>query len=345
MKVLQTPFPAWQPPLPERVANLRPYSGSEAVGGRRLHANELPWGTPWNRYPQSMPSQLREALGARAGLPGTAVFTANGSDEIIDLLQRTFAEPGADEVLVTSPGFSMYAHAAAVNGLGVCRVPLDKNFLLDEKAALALSSSQTRLAFFCDPNNPTGNRIGEEALFRFMEKFPGIVVLDEAYGEFAGVDHSPWLQQFPNLVLLRTLSKAWGLAGIRLGYAIAHPAIIEAMDRVRMPYSLSEPARRLAMSALEYPQRMTARVARICALRERLAGALRRCDAVQTVYPSEANFLLLQCSDAAGLERAAFAEGLHIRSFRDSPELENCLRITVGTEADNRRLIRVFQQC
>jgi histidinol-phosphate aminotransferase len=344
------PFADWKPELPERVARLTSYSAAAGSGApeqgtlRRLHANELPWGEPWNRYPDSTPWALRAALGRLNELPAEAVFTANGSDEIIDLLQRALAEPGRDAVLLAGPTFPVYAHAAAVNGLEVLRVELDEHFALDADSALQAAGPQVKLAFLCDPNNPSGNRMGEEALYRFVQGFRGIVVLDEAYGEFAGADHRAWLREFPHLLLLRTLSKAWGLAGIRLGYALGHPALIEALDRVRMPYSISLPAQRMALQALENPGRMQRRVQTVVRARDRLARELARCPAVEQVYPSQANFLLLRCRDAEGLEAAARAAGLQIRRFSGEPRLNNCLRISVGSAVDNRRLLQVFTQ-
>ncbi len=348
MESLSKQFPDWRPFLPARVARLQPYIPVESAPGMegavRLHANEMPWGKPWNRYPAFMPGSLRAALGKRFQLPAESVFTANGSDEIIDLLQRTFAESGKDEILVTSPSFSMYAHGAAVNGLGVQTAMLNDRFELDDSSAMALTHSNTRLAFFCDPNNPTGNRIGDQALRQFLQDFKGLVVLDEAYAEFAGVDHSAWLKEFPNLILLRTLSKAWGMAGIRLGYALAHPAVVESLDRVRMPYALSESTQGLALSALEKPLQMEGRVQRIMEARDELALALAALDGVDRVFPSEANFILLQVKSAVELVKRAERAGLLIRCFPSSPVLRNCVRVSIGTAQENRKMLQVFKK-
>jgi len=361
----------WEAPVPRSLAALEAYSAGGEVAGRRLHANEMPWGEPWNRYPDPVPEALRKALADRAGVGADSVFTGNGSDEIIDLLQRAFAEPGQDAVLVCSPSFSMYAHAAMLNRLRVVTVPLRPDFSFDAQVALDAELAPTKMAFLCDPNNPTGNRLGDAELYRFLLGYPGLVIIDEAYGEFAGADHRNWMAEFPNLILLRTLSKAWGLAGLRLGYALAHPAVVRVLDSVRMPYSLAGPVRQLALRALGNAALMEDRVQRVLALRERLARQLQACPLVEEVYPSSANFLFLRCrsghaaglgrrelelasarepgaeppaiSAAVMLERAATQAGLRIRRFGQQGPLADCLRISVGTASDNARLLAVFK--
>jgi histidinol-phosphate aminotransferase len=339
-------IPLWKAPLAPSLAALRGYSAGRETAGRRLHANEMPWGEPWNRYPEPVPLALRQALAAQAGVQPECVFTGSGSDEIIDLLQRAFCEPCRDAVLLPSPTFSMYAHYARLNRLRVVTVPLRPDFTLDAQAALDAAADASQLAFLCDPNNPTGNRLGEEALYAFLSRYPGLVVMDEAYGEFAGSDHRAWMAEFPNLVLLRTLSKAWGLAGLRLGYALAHPEVVAVLDSVRQPYALAGPVRQMALRTLAHPERMQARVRRVLGLREQLSRELSRCKAVETVYPSAANFLLLRCraGQAAGLEQAAAAAGLRIRAFGSPGPLADCLRISVGTAADHARLLAVFRK-
>jgi len=340
----------WKAPLAgslaSPLASLPGYPAGRETPGRRLHANEMPWGEPWNRYPEPVPVALRQALAAQAGVPPECVFTGNGSDEIIDLLQRAFCEPGQDAVLLPSPTFSMYAQYARLNRLRVVSVPLRPDFSLDARAALDAAADAGQLAFLCDPNNPTGNRLGEEAMYAFLSDYPGLVVIDEAYGEFAGSDHRAWMAEFPNLILLRTLSKAWGLAGLRLGYALAHPGVVDVLDSVRQPYALAGPVRQMALRTLAHPQRMQARVRRVLGLREQLAGQLQRCKAVETVYPSAANFLLVRfrAGTAASLEQASAAAGLRIRGFGSSGPLANCLRISVGTASDHARLLVVFRE-
>ncbi|MBI1192064.1 MAG: histidinol-phosphate transaminase [Bacteroidetes bacterium] len=338
---------SWKAPVPASLAALEAYSAGEERAGRRLHANEMPWGEPWNRYPDPVPDALRQALAERAGVTADSVFTGNGSDEIIDLLQRAFAEPGQDAVMVCSPSFSMYAHAALLNRLPVVTVPLRPDFSFDAQAALDPDLAPTPIAFLCDPNNPTGNRLGDAELYRFLLRYPGLVVIDEAYGEFAGADHRSWMQEFPNLILLRTLSKAWGLAGLRVGYALAHPAVVQTLDRVRMPYSLAGPVRQLALRALANADLMRTRVQRVVVSRDRLVRQLESCPVVEQVYPSDANFLLLRChppgDTAALLERAATQAGLRIRRFGQEGPLANCLRISVGTASDNARLVAVVK--
>jgi histidinol-phosphate aminotransferase len=322
----------------------------------RLHANELPWraaadatAAGLNRYPEPQPRALIARLAALYDVAPDALLAARGSDEAIDLLTRAFCRAGEDAVIVCPPTFGMYAVAARIQGAEVLRVPLVpvRGFALDERAILENCSRSVKLVFVCSPNNPTGNLIPEPELLRLAEAIAGraLLVVDEAYIEFSGapslarhVARNPWL------VVLRTLSKAHGLAGARCGSLIAAPEIVTLLRKVIPPYALTQLTIEAVLELTE-PSRLAAareRVAVIRAERARLAEALRDCPGVRRVWPSDANFVLVEFDDASSAFARACAAGLLVRDVRSQPGLERALRITVGTAEQNTRLIRAL---
>jgi histidinol-phosphate aminotransferase len=318
----------------------------------RLHANELPWRAETdrsqaglNRYPEPHPHALAQRLAALYGVAENQLLPGRGSDESIDLLVRGFCRAGVDNVVILPPTFGMYAVAARIQGAAVREVPLlpEGGFALDVARVLAACDANTKIVFLCSPNNPTGNAMSlpamEELLLALANR--SLVVVDEAYIEFSGdASLTSSLTRFPNLVVLRTLSKAFGLAGARVGSLIAAPEIVALLAKVIPPYSIPQLTIEAVLATLAEPQLAIARerVAQIRAERERLRAALANCKHVQKIWPSVANFLLVDFSDADAVLAAARDAKLLIRDMRNvSPR---SLRISVGSPEQNDRLIR-----
>ena len=265
------------------------------------------------------------------------IFLGNGSDEAIDLMFRIFCEPGRDKAIILSPSYGMYTVAARTNDVGVCTIPLGDNYSLPAGAIAEAAAPDTKLLFICSPNNPTGNAFSIEELSAVIEQFPGITVVDEAYADFSTKGSLlPLLDRFPRLVILQTLSKAYGLAGLRVGMAFANASIIKAMDRVKYPYNVNQPAQQLALSALEQP--VEGYIKEILAQREALARTLSSLPYVQRVFPSDANFLLVKVDDPQALYDYLLEGGIIVRDRSRVLQCEGSLRITVGTPEENRRL-------
>ncbi len=318
----------------------------------RLHANELPWRAETdrsqaglNRYPEPHPHALAQRLAALYGVSGEQLLPGRGSDESIDLLMRGFCRAGVDNVVICPPTFGMYAVAARIQGAAVREVPLlpERGFALDTARVLAACDANTKLVFLCSPNNPTGNAMAPAAIEELLLALANrtLVVVDEAYIEFSGdASLTAALARFPNLVVLRTLSKAFGLAGARVGSLIAAPEIVALLAKVIPPYSIPQLTIEAVLATLAEPQLaiQRERVAQIRAERERLRAALANCKPVQKIWPSAANFLLVDFADANSVLAAARAAKLLIRDMRNvSP---NSLRISVGSPEQNDRLIR-----
>jgi histidinol-phosphate aminotransferase len=342
---------------PEIVA-LQPYEHAAWEPQlERLHANELPWRPAGdhsmaglNRYPEPQPRALVEALARLYAVAPASVLVGRGSDEAIDLLTRGFCRAGLDSIVVCPPTFGMYAVAARIQGAEVTRVPLSPaaGFALDEAALLASLSERVKLVFVCSPNNPTGNLLDEAALLRIAAALAGraLLVIDEAYVEFAArPSMARHVASQPYLVVLRTLSKAHGLAGARCGTLIATPEIVALLRKVIPPYALSQHTIETVLAELE-PAAIAAargRIAGICAERERLAASLGHCRGVRKVWPSSANFLLVEFEDPGAALAAARAAGLLVRDVRAQPGLDHALRITIGSTEQNARLLEAWR--
>jgi histidinol-phosphate aminotransferase len=326
----------------------------------RMHANELPWRQPGdgtraglNRYPEPQPVELIAQLAALYGVAPQCLLVTRGSDEAIDLLVRAFCRAGADAVIVCPPTFGMYALAAAIQGAQVIQVPLRaaSGFDLDEALLLERCTEQVKLVFLCSPNNPTGNLLTEESVLRIAERLEGraILVVDEAYIEFASAASlARRVPQLPQLAVLRTLSKAHGLAGARLGSLIAAAEVITLLRKVISPYAIAQLSVECALQCLESSRLAASRqcVASIQAERTRLARELASCRPIERVYPSAANFLTVDFITADAAEQAlsrARATGLLIRDVRRQPALARALRITVGTPAQNDLLLEALR--
>ena len=336
---------------PDLAAFSAYHAASPRRGVVRLHANEASWRADWddtgdglNRYPDPRPAALTGALAALYGVAPAAVLATRGSDDAIDLLVRAFCRAGQDAVLVCPPTFGMYAVAARLQGAGVVEVPLKRNFGVDVAAIRAAVHPGVKIVFLCSPNNPTGHAVAPAAVEALCQALDGhcIVVVDEAYVEFGAHEgFADRLERHRNLVLLRTLSKAWGLAGARVGALLADPELVAVLRALAPPYPLPSLATEAALRRLQ-PAEIAATRRRTAALvrrREALAEALRALPAVRHVWSSEGNFLLARFEDAAAALAACEAAGVLVRDFSRQPRLEGCLRITVGTAAENRRLL------
>jgi histidinol-phosphate aminotransferase len=322
----------------------------------RMHANEMPWRATGdntqaglNRYPEPQPRALVERMSQLYGAPAAQLLVGRGSDEAIDLLVRAFCRAGQDNVVITPPTFGFYKVAARIQGAGVLEVPLLRpGFSLDTGQVIA-AGREAKIVFLCSPNNPTGNLLEESAMLRVCSELAGkaLVVVDEAYVEFCGRSSLvSRLGEFPNLVVLRTLSKAYALAGARLGTVIASEDIIGLLHRIIPPYAIPASTVEEVLMLTEAPQRATA-AARIRTLldeRARMAERLERCANVARVYPSDANFLLLECRDSRQFFEAGKAAGIIVRDFSSYPGLAQCLRVSIGTPAQNERLLAAVER-
>ena len=331
------------------IWNLQPYSSarSEFQGTATvfIDANENPWNPPYNRYPDPLQRTLKARIAEVKGVPEVSIFTGNGSDEAIDLLLRIFCEPGVDNIVAIDPSYGMYQVAADINNVACRKVLLRTDFSLDVDALLAAADAQTKLIFLCSPNNPTGNSLDRQEMVRLLHTFEGIVVVDEAYIDFASQpSFLPELENYPNLVVLQTLSKAWGGAALRLGMAFASPAIIGLFNKVKYPYNVNLPAQREALALLNKPEQMEAQRQKVLEERERLRQAFEAAPFQYKVYPSDANFLLVEVGRANEIYAALVEKGVIVRNRNSVSLCRGCLRITVGTVDENTLLLQALEE-
>ena len=329
------------------IRTLKPYSTArdEFSGGEIttwLDANENPYDNGVNRYPDPHQKLLKQKIAALKGVREEQVFIGNGSDEAIDLCYRIFCRPGVDNAVSIAPTYGMYRVAADINDVEMREVPLGADFSLPADALLAAADERTRLLWLCSPNNPTGNAFPAAGIERLLREFDGMVVLDEAYIDFAdGGGFLPRLGEFPNLIVLQTLSKAWGMAGLRLGLAFASEEIAGLFGRVKYPYNINTLTQRAVAESLR--RDISAQVAAIRAERSRLAAALAACPCIGQVYPSEGNFLLVKTAAPDPLYRELVAAGVIVRNRSRIAGCEGCLRITVGRPEENDRMLETVK--
>ena len=325
------------------IAALKPYSTArdeyKGTIGIYLDANENPFENGYNRYPSTtLKAQVRSAIAAKKGVDPSRLFLGNGSDEAIDLLFRIFCRPGVDNAISIAPTYGMYGVCAAINDVEYREVMLGEDFSLPVNELLSAADAQSKLLFVCSPNNPTANAYSREQLLELVRKFPGIVVVDEAYIDFSSVPSMvELLDEYPNLVVLQTLSKAYGLAGLRIGLAYAHERIISIFEQVKYPYNIGADTLALALRLLQ--EDVTPQVKTLIAERERVAKALADLPYVKKVYPSDANFLLVKVERSRELYEYLIAHELIVRDRSRTPGCEGTLRITIGTPEENERLI------
>ncbi len=334
--------------LRDNIRRLVPYSSArDDFKGEAtvfIDANENSLGSPltkwYNRYPDPHQWKIKEKLAGIKGVAPGHIFLGNGSDECIDLLFRAFCVPGRDNVIINPPTYGMYEVSAHINDVEVRRAVLLDDFQLDLVHLETLVDEHTKIIWICSPNNPTANSMNRQDVEVILNNFPGLVVIDEAYINFSR--HRSFIQEladYPNLVVLQTLSKAWGLAGLRLGMAFASEAIIDIYNKVKPPYNISQATQELVLKALEEVGQVNEMIRLLVGARERLGLELSALPVVLTVYPSDANFLLVKTKDARGLYGWLLAEGIVVRDRSKVELCEGCLRITVGTEEENAALV------
>jgi histidinol-phosphate aminotransferase len=339
--------------LRENIKRLIPYSSArdEFSGAAKvfLDANENSLGSPltkwYNRYPDPHQRKVKAAISKIKGLPEDNIFLGNGSDECIDILFRAFCNPGKDNVIINPPTYGMYEVSAHLNDVELRRARLQDDFQLDLIHLENLIDQQTKLIWICSPNNPTANSMNRQDVETLLNNFNGLVVIDEAYINFSR--HRSFLQElgeYPNLVVMQTLSKAWGLAGLRLGMAFASLPIIAVFNKVKPPYNISQSTQDLVLQALAEVDQVNDMIREIVAMREGLSRELASLPIVDQVYPSEANFLLVKVVDARAIYGFLLHQEIVVRDRSKVELCENCLRITVGTANENAELIRALQQ-
>jgi histidinol-phosphate aminotransferase len=339
--------------LRENIKNLTPYSSArdeyQGEASVFLDANENAFGSPldtaYNRYPDPMQYQVKMRLSEIKGVPARNIFIGNGSDEAIDILFRSFCNPGVDNVIIVPPTYGMYQVSANINDVEARKVLLTEEYQLNLEGIAEAIDEHTKLIFICSPNNPTGNSINRDDIETLLANFNGILVIDEAYINFSRQKtFIQELTEYANLVVLQTLSKAWGLAGLRVGMAFASEEIIEVMNKVKPPYNVNEASQQLALEALNNVQQVNDWIKETLAQRDKLVLALKDFNFVLDIYPSDANFILVKTTDAKGIYNFLVKKGIIIRNRTNVELCEGCLRITIGTPDENKILIDTLQQ-
>ncbi len=333
------------------IAKLKAYSSArdefeEATANMVfLDANENPFQNGVNRYPDPKQTSVKKMLGDIKGLPSDQILLGNGSDEVLDLLFRAFCEPKEDNVLLLPPTYGMYGVLAALNNVATKEIVLTKDFDIREQATIAAADDNTKIVFLCSPNNPSGNAFSKEKIQYVLDNFNGLVVIDEAYIDFS--NKKSWLEkleQYPNLIITQTLSKAFGMAGIRLGICYASTAIIEVLNRIKPPYNVNELTQQKAKERLSKYDQVKAEIATLLEQRTVLEDALRSVSYISKIYPSDANFILVKVDDANKRYEQLIAKGIVIRNRTTQQLCENTLRLTVGTEIENSKLIKALKE-
>ncbi|MBV4358606.1 histidinol-phosphate transaminase [Pinibacter aurantiacus] len=334
--------------LRENIKKLVPYSSArdEFKGEAKifLDANENSYGSPlikwYNRYPDPLQIKVKEKLQQIKGLPVENMFIGNGSDECIDILYRALCNPGKDNVIICPPTYGMYEVSANINDVEVRKARLLDNFQLDLVHLETLVDANTKIIWLCSPNNPTGNSLDREDVEIVLNNFPGLVVIDEAYINFSRYrSFTQELSEYPNLLVMQTLSKAWGLAALRVGMAFASQEIIEVMNKIKPPYNINQASQELVLKALDEVEQVNEMIRTIVQQREGLVAQLGQLPIVQKIYPSDANFILVKVNDAKGTYNFLLEKGIVVRDRSKVELCEGCLRITIGTEEENAALL------
>jgi histidinol-phosphate aminotransferase len=337
----------------ENIKQLTPYSSArKEFSGRAtvfLDANENSFGSPidadYSRYPDPLQLEIKAILAKRNGIKSTEIFIGNGSDEAIDLFFRVFCDPKIDNVLICPPTYGMYQVSAEINDAKILRANLTKGFHLDIQAIISQINEFTKLLFVCSPNNPSGNSMKRADILNLAKSFGGIVVVDEAYIHFS-VEKSlvEEIKNYPNLVVLQTFSKAWGLAGLRIGIAFANEAIIELINNVKPPYNVSSIAQNAILEALKKREIVNSTIDKIISERSKLIESLSEISIVTKIYPTDANFVLIKTTDANSIYQFLIDEEIVVRNRTNVELCEGCLRITIGNEIENKKLIESLRK-
>lgn len=336
----------------ENIKNLKPYSSARheftGKGSVFLDANENAYGSPvaenFNRYPDPLQWQLKFQLARIKGVPAENICIGNGSDEIIDLSYRIFCNPGKDNVIVCPPTYGMYAVSADINDIEIRKINLTKEFQLDVEGILNAIDSNTKLLFVCSPNNPTGNNMNRTDVELLLNNFNGIVIIDEAYINYS--NQKTFIQElteYPNLIVMQTLSKAWGLAALRLGLCYTSMDIIDLFNKVKPPYNINEASQQIALEGLQRTELVTEWIKEVVLEREKLTTAVKQFSFVKHIYPSDANFILVKVQDADALYQFLTQNEIVVRNRSKETGCENCLRISIGTPEENKKLLSVLK--
>ncbi len=332
------------------IKSLAPYSSARnEYNGHEarvfLDANESPYNNPYNRYPDPLQTEVKKELARIKGVPADCIFLGNGSDEAIDLAYRCFTRPGTDNVVAIEPTYGMYKVCADINDVEYRPVMLDDDFKLNADKLLSACDAKTKLIWICSPNNPTGNSLEHDEINKVLNAFQGIVIIDEAYSDFSrNKTFRNKLSAHPNLIVLNTMSKAWGCAAIRLGMAFASKAIIEVFNKVKYPYNINLLTQEKALEFLKDPYETDRQVRIILTERTRMIDAFRLLPICEKVFPTDANFFLARMSDAQAIYDYLVDKGIIVRNRTRITLCQNCLRITIGTKTENNELLSALRQ-
>ena len=333
--------------LRPNVKALKPYSSARDefsnadIDGVFLDANENPYGS-LNRYPDPYQKDLKAAISRIKGVPVKNIFLGNGSDEVIDICYRTFCQPGIDKAISFSPTYGMYGVSASINDVKMIDIPLDKSFNIEyDKVAPYLNDDKVKLLFICSPNNPSGNCMDKETIEKILSNFNGIVIIDEAYNDFSGVpSYSKELDKYPNLIVLQTFSKAYGLASIRIGMAFTSESIIGYFNKMKPPYNISKINQLAALERLNNMDDFSKQLNSILSERKTVVEELKKLPITIKVYPSDANFILAETTNANDIYNYLVDNNIIVRNR--NTVVNNCLRITIGTSDENKKLIQAL---
>ncbi len=332
------------------IWKLAPYSSArDEYSGKEAHvfldANENPYNTPYNRYPDPLQREVKSALKKVKGVPEEMIFLGNGSDEAIDLAYRVFCNPGRDNVVAIAPTYGMYQVCADINDVEYRTVLLDENFDFQADTLLAACDANTKIIWICSPNNPTGNSLNRDEILKVIERFEGIVIVDEAYIDFAQqLSMRQELPAHPNLIILQTMSKAWGSAAIRLGMAFASKEIVTIYNKVKYPYNVNQLTQQQALEMLKDPFEIDKYVKILLTERTRLMQSFQELPICEKIYKTDANFFLAKMTDANAIYNYLVDKGVIVRNRNKIQLCQNCLRITIGNRTENNELLAALRQ-
>lgn len=332
------------------IWKLAPYSSArDEYSGKEAHvfldANENPYNTPYNRYPDPLQREVKSALKKVKGVPEEMIFLGNGSDEAIDLAYRVFCNPGRDNVVAIAPTYGMYQVCADINDVEYRTVLLDENFDFQADALLAACDANTKIIWICSPNNPTGNSLNRDEILKVIERFEGVVIVDEAYIDFAQqLSMRQELPAHPNLIILQTMSKAWGSAAIRLGMAFASKEIVTIYNKVKYPYNVNQLTQQQALEMLKDPFEIDKYVKILLTERTRLMQSFQELPICEKIYKTDANFFLAKMTDANAIYNYLVDKGVIVRNRNKIQLCQNCLRITIGNRTENNELLAALRQ-
>jgi histidinol-phosphate aminotransferase len=332
----------------KNVLNMKPYSSArdEFKGEAEvfLDANENPYPSPYNRYPDPLQWKVKEKLAPIKNVKPAQIFLGNGSDEPIDLIIRAFCEPNRDSILITEPTYGMYSVCADVNAINTQKVLLTQDFDLDLDVVLKKIDPTTKVIFLCSPNNPTGNSLDHNKVIEILNRFKGLVVVDEAYIDFTQREgFVQYLNQYGNLIVLQTFSKAWGLAGLRMGMAFASEEIINILNKIKYPYNINIQTQEIVLKAIENKVQKEKWVEEIIQQRDKLVLGFKELKIVEKVFPTDANFILVKVKDASKTYEYLLDKKIITRDRSKVSLCENCLRITIGTPDENNKLLKALR--